>query len=287
MPAAISIAQMSQLVDALDHEDFPALLLSYLERTVSFDLFALFLYDQAAAPTYLCSNFPAGVKELSLHRFSGRTFRYHPFFQHHLKGIANGIHSLKDLSQSDFLLRPERECDHIRFKSDEEIGYITKGFPDSLKELDITIDLGHGQTLQVGLYRQQRASFSLVEVARLNSLYPLLESLFKRYLKTWLARRAGASREGLHRAGMSDLQQLLSPREAQVVGLIIKGFSSRDISEKLRISAETVKSHRKNAYFKLDVSTTAELASRFLDGVSLASRISGIDNLVGSAGTLR
>lgn len=273
MPAAISIAQISQLVDVLDHEDFPTLLLGCLDSVVPFDLFALFLYDKAAAPAYLCSNFPAGAKERSLHRFSGDTFRYHPFYQHHLKGIDNGIYSMRELSRSAFLRRPAREADSIHLRSDEEIGYITHGFPDSLKELDITLRLDAQRTLQVGLYRHGRMTFSPDEVAKLESLFPLIQSLLKRYLGTWLASRQSSPREQLYRAGMRCIGELLSPREAEIVGLILKGYSSREISEKLRISAETVKTHRKNAYLKLEVSTAGELVSRFLDNVSTSLRI--------------
>ena len=85
MSAVMTIDHMSQLVDALDRQDFPALLLERLEALVPFDLYAVFFYDGESAPACLHSNFPSGAPERSLHRYSGGTFRYHPFFQHHLR----------------------------------------------------------------------------------------------------------------------------------------------------------------------------------------------------------
>lgn len=56
----------------------------------------------------------------------------------------------------------------------------------------------------------------------------------------------------------------ISPRELEVVILIRKGLNSQEISQKLSISIETVKSHRKNIFFKLGVKSVFEL-NEFVD----------------------
>ena len=207
MSAVMTIDHMSQLVDALDRQDFPALLLERLETLVPFDLYAVFFYDGESAPACLHSNFPSGAPERSLHRYSGGTFRYHPFFQHHLRGIESGVHFLPELCRSPFLHRPERDCDSIRLSRDEEIGYLTRDFPATLKELDLSVRLAGSRTLQVGLYRQGGARFTRHEAARLNSVFPLVQSLLRRHLASWLAERECASRDGLRLAGMRGLRK--------------------------------------------------------------------------------
>ena len=274
MSAVMTIDHMSQLVDALDRQDFPALLLERLETLVPFDLYAVFFYDGEAAPACLHSNFPPGAPERSLHRYSGGTFRYHPFFQHHLRGIESGVHFLPELCRSTFLRRPERDCDSIRLSRDEEIGYLTRDFPATLKELDLSVRLAGSRTLQVGLYRQGGARFTRHEAARLNSVFPLVQSLLRRHLASWLAERECASRDGLRLAGMRGWRERLSPREAEIVGLILRGYCSKEIAQKLKIGIETVKTHRKNAYARLDVSSAPELASRFLDTLAAAACLS-------------
>lgn len=56
----------------------------------------------------------------------------------------------------------------------------------------------------------------------------------------------------------------LTAREAQVVNLILEGHASRAIGETLRISAETVRVHRRNIYEKLGISSQGELFRWFL-----------------------
>ncbi|HMT29607.1 MAG TPA: response regulator transcription factor, partial [Bacteroidia bacterium] len=52
----------------------------------------------------------------------------------------------------------------------------------------------------------------------------------------------------------------LTPREKELVGLICRGFTNKDIADLLEISVKTVETHRNNIYSKLHVSNTADLA---------------------------
>ena len=52
----------------------------------------------------------------------------------------------------------------------------------------------------------------------------------------------------------------LTKRETEIVRLICKGFSSKDIAELLFISSKTVDSHRTRIYAKLDVANAVDLA---------------------------
>jgi DNA-binding CsgD family transcriptional regulator len=54
----------------------------------------------------------------------------------------------------------------------------------------------------------------------------------------------------------------ISNREIQVLELISKASSSNEIAEKLFISIETVKSHRKNLKYKLNARNSAETVRR-------------------------
>ena len=56
----------------------------------------------------------------------------------------------------------------------------------------------------------------------------------------------------------------LTNRELEIVHLLLSGFSSKGIAQKLKISPETVKGHRKHIYTKLGVHSRmqAVLAAR-------------------------
>ena len=52
---------------------------------------------------------------------------------------------------------------------------------------------------------------------------------------------------------------ILSEREKEIVRLVAEGLSSREIAERLTISAKTVETHRANVMEKIGAHTTAEL----------------------------
>ena len=52
---------------------------------------------------------------------------------------------------------------------------------------------------------------------------------------------------------------LLTPREEQIVNMVIEGVPQNDIAAELKVSAHTVKNHLFHAYEKLGISSRAEL----------------------------
>jgi DNA-binding NarL/FixJ family response regulator len=54
--------------------------------------------------------------------------------------------------------------------------------------------------------------------------------------------------------------EVLTPREREVLGLLARGFTLTDIARQLAISRHTVGDHVKNLYRKLDISSRAEAA---------------------------
>lgn len=55
----------------------------------------------------------------------------------------------------------------------------------------------------------------------------------------------------------------LTSREKDILQLLIRGNSYKEIASSLRISVETLNSHIKNIYRKLDVHSRSELAARY------------------------
>nr|WP_275580723.1 response regulator transcription factor [Aquibacillus albus] len=60
---------------------------------------------------------------------------------------------------------------------------------------------------------------------------------------------------------VSDDYQLLSDREKEVLTLIAKGYSNKEIGEQLVISVKTVETHKSNLMEKLQMKTRPELVS--------------------------
>lgn len=55
----------------------------------------------------------------------------------------------------------------------------------------------------------------------------------------------------------------LSERELEVLGLMARGYSEKEIADKLHVSVNTLKTHRKHIYQKLHVRSRAEMLVKF------------------------
>jgi DNA-binding CsgD family transcriptional regulator len=72
---------------------------------------------------------------------------------------------------------------------------------------------------------------------------------------------------------------LLSPREKDVMEMMLRGYSTDSTAERLGIALETVRRHRKSIYRKLDVSSQTDLFSLFLNSMSCLGEAGGDDPL--------
>ena len=74
-------------------------------------------------------------------------------------------------------------------------------------------------------------------------------------------------------------QSMLSPREKDVLELMLRGYGTDISAERLDIAVETVRRHRKSIYRKLDVSSQTDLFSLFLNSMSCLGEAAGSDPL--------
>ncbi|MEM1187432.1 MAG: helix-turn-helix transcriptional regulator [Pseudomonadota bacterium] len=72
---------------------------------------------------------------------------------------------------------------------------------------------------------------------------------------------------------------LLSPREKDVLELMLRGYGTDTTASRLGIARETVRRHRKSIYRKLDVSSQTDLFSLFLNAMSCLGEAGGEDPL--------
>lgn len=89
-----------------------------------------------------------------------------------------------------------------------------------------------------------------------------------------IVRLPGANENGFDQLRESEGRELLTPREVEVLGLLIEGLTNKAIARRLNISLHTVKFHVESLFRKLGARTRAEavgkaLDSRHLDEVKL------------------
>jgi DNA-binding CsgD family transcriptional regulator len=74
-------------------------------------------------------------------------------------------------------------------------------------------------------------------------------------------------------------ESMLSPREKDVLELMLRGYGTDVSAQRLAIAVETVRRHRKSIYRKLDVSSQTDLFSLFLNTMSCLGQAAGKDPL--------
>ncbi len=151
-----------------------------------------------------------------------------------------------------------------------ECGYIVQ-FPDD-SFINYSLDRRSG----LGPFRDE-------ELALLDSLTPVLKSAS---LLHWKANHEQRQDEGgteLNRQLDQGLENFassfLTPREQEIICLVLQGHSSISIGERLDISPRTVRVHRNNSYKKLDVSSQSELFHLFIESMKIYNGEPGRDPL--------
>jgi DNA-binding CsgD family transcriptional regulator len=199
-------------------------------------------------------------------RYRSGPYLLDPFY---LAGSAakTGCCSLAELAPSGF-----KQSEYYRSY------YRFLGCADELGLLAAT-DLGF---YNISLCRDRgQARFSKSERQAIQAVFPLLESLCSMHLK--MLNGPDVKTETIYpqlaRALGHFATSVLTPREAEVVQLLLKGHSTQSAADKLGISPQTIKLHRKNSYSKLDVRSQAELFYLFIDSLSCVEQVEGGDTL--------
>ena len=69
--------------------------------------------------------------------------------------------------------------------------------------------------------------------------------------------------ESFHSQGLKEIKYNLSKRESEILTWLSKGYRYKEIAEKLYISTETVRTHIRNIYGKLQVQSRTEAINKF------------------------
>lgn len=269
MPTLSQYSQhLAALIPAVGTAEFPARLVQMLQAVVPCDDATILLYPNTDLPVIEYFEVPPEGGESTLDVFIKGAFLLDPFYIAATRDRKFGVFRLRDLSPSGF-----RESEYYRS------WYRNCGYQD---ECGYLIPIGEDGFVNIALgKRQSRARFSKKQLEIYQSILPTVEVLCQQH---WV--ESGKPSVGVNlRAQLNSAldafgSSLLTDRETQVINLVLHGHSTKTLAEKLSISMETVKLHRKHAYAKLEVSSQAELFYLFLDSVMSATDYDSGDTLV-------
>jgi DNA-binding CsgD family transcriptional regulator len=264
---------LGALVDDMEAAALPERLVRALTCLVPFELAAAFVYRGRSRPLNIYDNFELADAKKGIAAYVENTYVLNPFYQASQKGLADGVYRIRDLAPDAFFESEYYKTYRALPDRSEEIGYITEDWPESLEEIDIAITLETDVVCELSIYRSLRdRGFADDELARLSLVVPVIGALLRRYWAWFGASKLEASPPDhrIEQIFASFGAEVLTERECEVTQLILRGHSSESIGFNLGISLGTVKTHRKNAYAKLSISSQSELLSLFLQSFQSA-----------------
>lgn len=262
---------MAGIIDAAGTMHSLALVFQELASLVPFEMASVLVYRGKSRPVHLYDTFAPQAYKEGLDNYLRFSYVLNPCYQAYLDGISPGIFRIRDLVTAGY---PDHDVSRqvpVQLSPGEEIGYVTRGWPTGREEVLIIVTLPDGAVAEIGLLRSRAdGGFRDEHLARLREAEPLVAAVVRHYWRVYSANSAAPPDNRIDQAFEDFGKAVLSGRERSVVRLVLQGHSSESIGLHLGISITTVKTHRKNAYAKLNISTQSELLSLFLKTLGAA-----------------
>ena len=263
-------AALEALIEDAAALDTPGRLVTGLGHLVSFELATMFVYRGRSRPLHIYDNFRSSEEKRGIANYIESTYVLNPLYLARQKGLPDGVYRIRDLAPDAFFQSEVYRSHRILPRRSEEIGYLTRDWPEGMEEADLVVTLEAGVAGELSIYRSSATGgLRDQELARLAAVVPVARALLRRFWACYSRSRTRVpppdDRVDLAFAAFG--REVLSEREREVVQLILRGHSSESIGANLGISLGTVKTHRKNAYAKLGVCSQSELLSRFLQSL--------------------
>ena len=257
---------VNEATSLLGESGFAAALSNGIRELIEADDVSLIRYPDAGPPVIEYTLPPKRRGKTTLDRYVKGPFLLDPFYRAAQVEERFGVFRLQALAPIGF-----KDSEYFR------TWYHECGFQD---ECGLLIKLDRGAlNLALGMTDSSRR-FSKRQVDRLKAVFPAVEALARRH---WSQLTPTVESPNLRMRLQESLSafgsSMLTRREQQVIELVLLGNSTRLVADKLGISAETVKLHRKHAYAKLDISSQAELFYLFVDALASHTGDSGADPL--------
>lgn len=247
---------LARVIQRLDGPDFVDGFKSWLGTVIAHDNVALLAYYPSGRPDLLFaqSKTPEVHADLDKGYLDG-AFLLDPFHELHINRSPEGVYRFSDIAPDQF----SRNRYFIEYYRETTM----------VDEIAVICTPNPGVSLQLCLGRDRETNRPYLkrELAAVEDAAPVIIALLKRQwsgLKATNKLEQHAAREGLIEAASQALEIKLTPRESEIVLLVLKGHSSASIGLRLEISYQTVKVFRRQIYKKCRISSQAELFSLFV-----------------------
>jgi DNA-binding CsgD family transcriptional regulator len=236
---------------------FAQQLLDFIRSIVSFDSAVMLSYPEDAGLNVIHDELDAGDRAPFDGPYRNGLYLLSPLYIESHAGRRGYFH-ISDIAPEGF--------------TDSEFYQLYYCNNDSIDQIAYLMESHSGTPIALSLERTSRLpAFSASEKETLADLVELVAELMKQ--QHWGEPPTVAAQPDMH-AHLQNVMQLfgsstLTPRERDVVRLILRGYPSKSVARELEISTQTEQVHRKNIYQKLGISSHSELFTLFFDAIAL------------------
>jgi len=261
---------ISKAIETLGTKGFFPALVAAVNGQVKIDYPQVWLYHRDLPPRVLYHEIPAHALAGQVDQYLDGPYREDPFYQTSMQQPRAKIYRLSRITMGKL-----QESDYYRDyyghtgTSDEAV-YLSK--------------LKAGNVINLSMMRlPESGPFSEEEYETLYLLAEPVSQLIKTHSEHNDFAASNLIQPGIdHQIDLAFRTfgaSLLSPREKDVLELMLRGYGTDISAERLGIAVETVRRHRKSIYRKLDVSSQTDLFSLFLNSMSCLGEAGGNDPL--------
>lgn len=254
MNASNSDNPLSEAIRSLGHSDFFPALLSWLkiDSLVSDPLALVYQPDQRPHVLYHTYDQEHYQNHIRAYIDTG-IYVLDPFYRASIESQRQGISELGDVAPDEF----------------EKSEFFTQYYaPLKLHhEITVLVQLNEQCFLHFSLDAAQGSEQECRDI--LDDKADILMSLLYQQGQQLLQQNAPqhSVAQSVHQALNNFGSSMLTPREQDIVHLMLQGHSNQSAADKLNVAHSTVKSHRKSIYQKLDITSQSELFYLFLDSL--------------------
>lgn len=251
-PTAINAALASAIL-AVGTSDFIVRATDYLRANVMFKGMFVSRLRGRKQPVHVYDNVRSDRRFDVVDTYLDRSYLLDPFFDSYLRDGTTRVVKLDQVSPDRFLSSTYYKVYYEGLNLQDEVG--------------IFIELSGKSALFYSLGRRQdERKFSAPEMARFRQILSIFSALNVQHFNRGLRPDADPGPERNIDAALAQFGRgVLTPREQEIANLILKGHSSRSIASRTQTSLGTVKTHRKNLFRKLQISSQGELFHAFFN----------------------
>ena len=254
---------LAAAIDSLNTPQFPDVLCDWLHKRVGFDNITILAYFQDHGPELkMFKGHQSGIYESIQNIYLAGVYLLDPFHDLHINSAAAGVYRLSDIAPDKFRSNRYYREYYKRTGMEDEFAFVTHP--------------AAGVSLHICLGRDSHSNtrFTPRDLATAKRIMPLVASLSALNWSNLISK--GEYTEGnitskLIKAMRHRHDIMLSPRQAEVAMLVLRGHSSVSIGIRLGLSDQTIKVFRKQLYKKCKISSQAQLFTLMIPLLELVS----------------